>query len=91
MQALSGRYVVRFAIGAPLTEESHILEAWKIFQEVATVLLKSLKMNHTRPLNQMKLVSLSIPSPINVEAEFPVSITFLIPEKKLTENGNKYK
>ena len=51
MQALSGRYVVRFAIGAPLTEESHILEAWKIFQEVATVLLKSLKMNHTRPLN----------------------------------------
>ncbi|KAL1830423.1 hypothetical protein ACET3Z_000074 [Daucus carota] len=49
--ALSGRYVVRFAVGAPLTEESHIIEAWKIFQEVATVLLKSLKMNRTRPLN----------------------------------------
>ncbi|KAI3894180.1 hypothetical protein MKX03_003737 [Papaver bracteatum] len=38
---LSGKYILRFAVGAPLTEESHIISAWKIFQDQATLLLKS--------------------------------------------------
>ncbi|GAA0166544.1 decarboxylase [Lithospermum erythrorhizon] len=37
---LSGIYVLRFAIGAPLTEERHILEAWKVLQDEASALLK---------------------------------------------------
>nr|XP_016503619.1 PREDICTED: tyrosine decarboxylase 1-like isoform X1 [Nicotiana tabacum]XP_016503621.1 PREDICTED: tyrosine decarboxylase 1-like isoform X1 [Nicotiana tabacum]XP_016503622.1 PREDICTED: tyrosine decarboxylase 1-like isoform X1 [Nicotiana tabacum] len=36
---LSNRYVLRFAIGAPLTEERHILAAWKVFQDEAATLL----------------------------------------------------
>ncbi|XP_074279049.1 tyrosine decarboxylase 2 isoform X1 [Silene latifolia] len=37
---LSGKYVLRLAVGAPLTEEKHIKAAWEILQEKATFLLK---------------------------------------------------
>ncbi|RZC52121.1 hypothetical protein C5167_020548 [Papaver somniferum] len=37
---LSGKYILRFVVGAPLTEENHIISAWKIFQD-QTTLLKS--------------------------------------------------
>ncbi|XP_066389813.1 tryptophan decarboxylase 2 isoform X1 [Miscanthus floridulus] len=33
---LSGKFVLRFAVGAPLTEEQHINAAWKILQDLAT-------------------------------------------------------
>ncbi|KAK9087734.1 hypothetical protein Syun_030128 [Stephania yunnanensis] len=36
---LSGKYILRFAVGAPLTEERHIETAWKVLQEEATALL----------------------------------------------------
>ncbi|CAH1438412.1 unnamed protein product [Lactuca virosa] len=36
---LSGKYVLRFVVGAPLTEERHVIEAWKLFQETASTLL----------------------------------------------------
>ncbi|KAF8090318.1 hypothetical protein N665_0479s0022 [Sinapis alba] len=36
---LSGKFVLRFAIGAPLTEEKHVKEAWKIIQQEASYLL----------------------------------------------------
>ncbi|KAL0654825.1 hypothetical protein Bca4012_075409 [Brassica carinata] len=36
---LSGKFVLRFAIGAPLTEEKHVKEAWKVIQEEASFLL----------------------------------------------------
>nr|WGU11341.1 tyrosine decarboxylase 2 [Crinum x powellii] len=36
---LSGKYVIRFAVGAPLTEETHIKAAWKVLQDQATILL----------------------------------------------------
>ncbi|XP_062189591.1 tryptophan decarboxylase 2 isoform X4 [Phragmites australis] len=29
---LSGKFVLRFAVGAPLTEEQHVLAAWKLLQ-----------------------------------------------------------
>jgi tyrosine decarboxylase len=35
-QVLSGKFVLRFAVGAPLTEEQHIFAAWKILQDLAT-------------------------------------------------------
>ncbi|KAL7602611.1 phenylacetaldehyde synthase [Lactuca sativa] len=38
---LSGKYVLRFVVGAPLTEERHVIEAWKLFQETASTLLKN--------------------------------------------------
>ncbi|KAI3865701.1 hypothetical protein MKW98_016574, partial [Papaver atlanticum] len=38
---LSGKYILRFVVGAPLTEENHIISAWKIFQDQTTLLLKS--------------------------------------------------
>ncbi|KAG2323613.1 hypothetical protein Bca52824_016826 [Brassica carinata] len=38
---LSGKFVLRFAIGAPLTEEKHVLEAWKVIQEEASYILAS--------------------------------------------------
>ncbi|XP_006299006.2 tyrosine decarboxylase 1 [Capsella rubella] len=39
--ALSGKIVLRCAIGAPLTEEKHVKEAWKVIQDEASfVLLK---------------------------------------------------
>ncbi|KAJ0254154.1 hypothetical protein HA466_0106980 [Hirschfeldia incana] len=38
---LSGKFVLRFAIGAPLTEEKHVMEAWKVIQEEASFLLAS--------------------------------------------------
>ncbi|CAL9223731.1 unnamed protein product [Arabidopsis halleri] len=37
--ALSGKIVMRCAIGAPLTEEKHVKEAWKVIQEEASYLL----------------------------------------------------
>lgn len=37
---LSGKYVLRLAVGAPLTEERHINTAWEVLQENATTLLK---------------------------------------------------
>ncbi|XP_021280365.1 tyrosine decarboxylase 1 isoform X1 [Herrania umbratica] len=36
---LSGKYILRFAVGAPLTEEKHVNAAWKILQDKATALL----------------------------------------------------
>ncbi|KAI4350306.1 hypothetical protein L6164_004774 [Bauhinia variegata] len=36
---LSGKFILRFAIGAPLTEERHINAAWQIFQDKASALL----------------------------------------------------
>ncbi|GKV01697.1 hypothetical protein SLEP1_g14236 [Rubroshorea leprosula] len=39
---LSGTYILRFAVGAPLTEERHVNAAWKVLQEKATSLLGSL-------------------------------------------------
>ncbi|KAI3787862.1 hypothetical protein L2E82_00347 [Cichorium intybus] len=38
---LSGKYVLRFVVGAPLTEERHVIEAWKLFQETASTLLEN--------------------------------------------------
>ncbi|XP_021838623.1 phenylacetaldehyde synthase isoform X2 [Spinacia oleracea] len=40
---LSGKYVLRLAVGAPLTEERHIDIAWQVLQEKATTLLKAYK------------------------------------------------
>ncbi|KAH0909335.1 hypothetical protein HID58_032656 [Brassica napus] len=37
--ALSGKMVLRFSIGAPLTEQKHVKEAWKVIQEEASYLL----------------------------------------------------
>ncbi|KAK6780454.1 hypothetical protein RDI58_022638 [Solanum bulbocastanum] len=36
---LSDRYILRFAVGAPLTEERHIVGAWKVLQDEAATLL----------------------------------------------------
>ncbi|KAG7011298.1 Tyrosine decarboxylase 1, partial [Cucurbita argyrosperma subsp. argyrosperma] len=36
---LSGKYILRFAVGAPLTEENHINAAWKLLQAEASALL----------------------------------------------------
>ncbi|KAJ8747193.1 hypothetical protein K2173_010026 [Erythroxylum novogranatense] len=36
---LSGKYILRFAIGAPLTEERHVAAAWKILQDEASALI----------------------------------------------------
>ncbi|XP_010326342.1 tyrosine decarboxylase 2 [Solanum lycopersicum] len=36
---LSDRYILRFAIGAPLTEARHIVGAWKVLQDEAATLL----------------------------------------------------
>lgn len=36
---LSGTYVLRLAVGAPLTEERHVSDAWKVLQDKATALL----------------------------------------------------
>ncbi|KAG2302945.1 hypothetical protein Bca52824_031596, partial [Brassica carinata] len=38
--ALSGKIVLRCAIGAPLTEEKHVKETWKVIQEKASSLLR---------------------------------------------------
>ena len=40
-QSLSGKFVLRLAIGAPLTEEKHVMDAWKVIQEEASFLLAS--------------------------------------------------
>ncbi|KAM3326030.1 tyrosine decarboxylase 2 isoform X1 [Capsicum chacoense] len=36
---LSDKYILRFAVGAPLTEERHIVGAWKVLQDEAATLL----------------------------------------------------
>ncbi|XWS47052.1 hypothetical protein CRYUN_Cryun14cG0120200 [Craigia yunnanensis] len=36
---LSGKYILRFAVGAPLTDEKHVNAAWKVLQDKATALL----------------------------------------------------
>lgn len=38
-QVLSGKFVLRFAVGAPLTEERHVDAAWKLLQDEATKVL----------------------------------------------------
>ncbi|KAG8389141.1 hypothetical protein BUALT_Bualt02G0198300 [Buddleja alternifolia] len=38
---LSNKYVLRFAVGAPLTEERHVVAAWKTLQETASDLLRN--------------------------------------------------
>ncbi|KAF3485659.1 hypothetical protein F2Q69_00052001 [Brassica cretica] len=40
-ESLSGKFVLRLAIGAPLTEEKHVMDAWKVIQEEASFLLAS--------------------------------------------------
>ncbi|KAL3715455.1 hypothetical protein ACJRO7_007226 [Eucalyptus globulus] len=42
---LSGTYILRFAIGAPLTEERHVNEAWKVLQDEASKLLATIQNN----------------------------------------------
>ncbi|XP_044492294.1 tyrosine decarboxylase 2 [Mangifera indica] len=37
---LSGTYILRFAVGAPLTEERHVNAAWKVLQDEASTLLE---------------------------------------------------
>ncbi|XP_062101104.1 tryptophan decarboxylase 2-like [Humulus lupulus] len=39
---LSGKYLLRFAVGAPLTEERHVNGAWNVLQEKASALLGTL-------------------------------------------------
>ncbi|XP_056859340.1 tyrosine decarboxylase 2 isoform X2 [Raphanus sativus] len=34
---LSGKFILRFAVGAPLTEEKHVNEAWRIIQKHASI------------------------------------------------------
>ncbi|CAK9184942.1 unnamed protein product [Ilex paraguariensis] len=36
---LSGTYVLRVAVGAPLTEKRHVIAAWKVLQDEASALL----------------------------------------------------
>ncbi|ERN15854.1 hypothetical protein AMTR_s00039p00176550 [Amborella trichopoda] len=36
---LSGRFVLRFVVGAPLTEERHVNTAWKVLQDHANLIL----------------------------------------------------
>ncbi|KAL8252743.1 hypothetical protein R6Q59_036436 [Mikania micrantha] len=38
---LSGKYILRFVVGATLTEERHIVAAWKLFQEASSSLLEN--------------------------------------------------
>ncbi|KAF8007535.1 hypothetical protein BT93_K1524 [Corymbia citriodora subsp. variegata] len=42
---LSGTYILRFAVGAPLTEERHVNEAWKVLQGEASKLLATVPNN----------------------------------------------
>ncbi|WCJ39557.1 Tyrosine decarboxylase [Euphorbia peplus] len=39
---LSGKFVLRFAVGAPLSEERHVTQAWNVFQAEASALLRNL-------------------------------------------------
>ena len=36
---VGGVYVIRFAVGATLVEERHVIMAWKVVQEHANVIL----------------------------------------------------
>ncbi|KAM7259049.1 hypothetical protein ACFE04_014790 [Oxalis oulophora] len=38
---LSGKYILRFAVGAPLVEERHVIEAWEVINVKASDLLKT--------------------------------------------------
>ena len=51
VQVLSGEFILRFAVGAPLTEERHVMVAWQILQEKATALLGSLQDEPTLSTN----------------------------------------
>ncbi|XP_019178236.1 PREDICTED: tyrosine decarboxylase 1 [Ipomoea nil] len=46
---LSGKYVLRLAVGAPLTEERHVIAAWKVLQDegAAALLRNSSKMTNS--------------------------------------------
>ncbi|XP_065865254.1 phenylacetaldehyde synthase [Euphorbia lathyris] len=39
---LSGKFILRFAVGAPLSEERHVTQAWKLFQVQASALLMNI-------------------------------------------------
>ncbi|KAK1265795.1 Tyrosine decarboxylase 1 [Acorus gramineus] len=41
-EVISDQYVMRFAVGAPLTEERHVKAAWEVLQDEATILLRGL-------------------------------------------------
>jgi aromatic-L-amino-acid/L-tryptophan decarboxylase len=40
---IGGIYVMRFAVGASLTEEFHVRDAWKVVQHHADLLLSQLR------------------------------------------------
>ncbi|KAJ4801749.1 Tyrosine decarboxylase [Rhynchospora pubera] len=40
---IGGIYVIRFAVGATLTEEHHVRDAWKVVQQHTTLLLSELR------------------------------------------------
>ena len=40
---VEGVYVVRFAVGATIVEERHVITAWKVVQEHANVILSTYK------------------------------------------------
>ena len=40
---VGGVYTIRFAVGATLVEERHIIMAWKVVQEHANVILNTYK------------------------------------------------
>uniref|UniRef100_A0A0D9WYA1 Tyrosine decarboxylase n=1 Tax=Leersia perrieri TaxID=77586 RepID=A0A0D9WYA1_9ORYZ len=42
VKVLSGKFVLRFAVGAPLTEEQHVDAAWKLLQNEASKVLGSM-------------------------------------------------
>ncbi|VFR00595.1 unnamed protein product [Cuscuta campestris] len=48
---LSHKYVLRLAVGAPLTEERHIISAWKLLQDGATALLNKLRQSSSKQSN----------------------------------------
>ncbi|KAJ6333946.1 hypothetical protein OIU78_010947 [Salix suchowensis] len=49
---LSGKYILRFAVGAPLTEERHVIAAWKVLQDESTSLLGGPRMIYHNQLEK---------------------------------------
>ncbi|XP_026431450.1 tyrosine/DOPA decarboxylase 1-like [Papaver somniferum] len=47
---IGGLYIIRFAVGATLTEERHVTLAWKVVQEHADILVGSLDNGNSRPI-----------------------------------------
>ncbi|XVE48492.1 hypothetical protein DITRI_Ditri01bG0006000 [Diplodiscus trichospermus] len=39
---VEGIYVIRFAVGASLTEDKHVIKAWKVVQETANAILTTM-------------------------------------------------